>query len=162
FMFRWLLLIPYGVGVMSKYDYIWMHITAIIAFNMGGIVNSLLYIMIECPPDLKQSKNTTITTTTKLERLSFNSSDYNTTPKSLTVPLAVFLPSIFNSNNPTFNNCDSFYGLNSSLDNDDYDEKTIKKLRPESNQNKFPSDDYNNIQTETSDINDEFYLALRC
>ncbi|CAG8695073.1 12443_t:CDS:2 [Dentiscutata erythropus] len=122
FMIRWLLLIPFGVGVMSGHDYIWMHITAVV------------------------------------EHLSaFNASALNVSPKSITIPMAVFIPSIFNPDSPTFN-CESIYGIN-SLDSDNYDGK-IREKQQQPNGGRSPSDDDSSTQTDTSDIEEELYLAL--
>ncbi|RIB06081.1 hypothetical protein C2G38_541813 [Gigaspora rosea] len=164
FMIRWLLLIPYGVGVMSGYDYIWMHITAVVAFNMGGITMLILYLMNEGLKDrnlrpISGQIHTTITS--KMEHLSaFSASALNGSPKSITVPMAVFIP--YNSNNPTFN-CDSIYVMN-SLDNDNYDGIHYEKQQQHNGvmQNKSPSDDDSFTQTDISDIEDELYLSLRC
>ncbi|CAG8515959.1 6591_t:CDS:2 [Dentiscutata heterogama] len=165
FMIRWLLLIPFGVGIMSGYNCIWVHITAVIAFNMGGIAISILYLMNECLSDhnlhpISEQIHTTITS--KIEHLSaFNASALNVSPKSITIPMAVFIPSIFNPDSPTTFNCDSIYGIN-SLDSDNYDGKNPEKQQqPDgSRQNRSPSDDDSSTQTDTSDIEEELYLAL--
>ncbi|CAG8707164.1 9033_t:CDS:2, partial [Racocetra persica] len=131
------------------------------SFNIGGISNSILYLMNEGIPShdnlrpISERIHTTITT--KIERLStFNTSTLSISPKSITVPMAVFIPSIFNPDNPTFG-CDSIYGINLNID--DYNEKQQQSDRDK--KNRYLSDTDSSIQTDTSDIEEEIYLAIR-
>ncbi|CAG8487934.1 13875_t:CDS:1 [Racocetra fulgida] len=101
------------------------------------------------------------TITTKIERLStFNTSTLSISPKSITVPMAVFIPSIFSPDNPTFS-CDSIYGINLNID--DYNEKSCEKQQQSDRdrKNRYLSDNDSSIQTDTSDIEEEIYLAIR-
>lgn len=70
---KWIPLMMYGICIMSGYnEALWMHISAIIAFHLGGIYNCILYLMNE---GLRRSnKDSTLFVLEGQEDRSFNQS----------------------------------------------------------------------------------------
>ncbi|CAG8619692.1 13996_t:CDS:2 [Funneliformis mosseae] len=94
---KWIPLMMYGICIMSGYnEALWMHISAIIAFHLGGIYNCILYLMNE---GLRRSnKDSTLFVLEGQEDRSFNQSVHQLSQDPDIIDLTILHNTVYDKN----------------------------------------------------------------